>query len=87
MIVFLEYLSIWNLLNYSEQEQTEGFRPNWCVSTIYHAWDTPFWSGTLEIIQKYKTHAYITYKTPKQHMCPENQAQISNQAVKRGKKQ
>ena len=25
----------------------EGFRPEWCISTIYHAWDTPFWSGTL----------------------------------------
>ena len=29
----------------------EGFRPaaEPCISTIYHAWDTPFWSGTLEI--------------------------------------
>ena len=24
----------------------EGFQPEWCISTIYHAWDTPFWSGT-----------------------------------------
>ena len=23
--------------------QTEGFGPEWCISTIYHAWDTPFW--------------------------------------------
>ena len=29
--------------------QMEGFQPEWCISTIYHAWDTPFWSGTLEI--------------------------------------
>ena len=27
----------------------EGFRPEWCISTIYHALDTPFWSGTLDI--------------------------------------
>ena len=27
----------------------EGFRPEWCISTIYHAWDTPFWLGTLNI--------------------------------------
>ena len=25
----------------------EGSRQEWCISTIYHAWDTPFWSGTL----------------------------------------
>ena len=29
----------------------EGFRPEWCVSSIYHAWETPFWSGTLDIRQ------------------------------------
>ena len=28
----------------------EGSRPEWCISTVYHAWDTPFWSGTLHII-------------------------------------
>ena len=28
----------------------KGFRPEWCISTIYHASDTPFWSGTLDII-------------------------------------
>ena len=21
----------------------EGFQPEWCISTLYHAWDTPFW--------------------------------------------
>ena len=26
-----------------------GSRPEWCISTIYHAWDTPFWLGTLEM--------------------------------------
>ena len=26
----------------------EGSRTEWCISTIYHAWDTPFWSGTLK---------------------------------------
>ena len=27
----------------------EGFRPEWGISTIYHAWDTPFWLGTLSM--------------------------------------
>ena len=27
----------------------EGSRPEWCISTIYHACDTPFWLGTLEL--------------------------------------
>ena len=26
----------------------EGFGPEWCISAIYHALDTPFWLGTLE---------------------------------------
>ena len=29
----------------------EGSRPEWCISTIYHAWDTPLWSGTLDIAE------------------------------------
>ena len=28
----------------------EGFRPEWYISTIYHAWVTPFWSGTLNML-------------------------------------
>ena len=28
----------------------EGFRPEWYISTKYHAWDTPFWLGTLDIV-------------------------------------
>ena len=27
-----------------------GFQREWFISTIYHVWDTPFWSGTLEIL-------------------------------------
>ena len=27
----------------------DGFRPEWCISTIYHAFDTPFWPGTLDM--------------------------------------
>ena len=27
----------------------QGFWSEWCISTMYHAWDTPFWSGTLDI--------------------------------------
>ena len=28
----------------------KGFWPEWCISTTYHAWDTPFYSGTLDIL-------------------------------------
>ena len=33
-------------------EQVEGFRPEWCISTIYYCRgrDTPFWSKTFEIV-------------------------------------
>ena len=27
----------------------EGFQPEWCISTIYHAWDIPFWQETLDL--------------------------------------
>ena len=30
--------------------QYEGFRPGWCILTIYHCRDTPFWLETLEYI-------------------------------------
>ena len=30
-------------------DNIEGFRPEWCISTIYQARDTPFWLGTLDI--------------------------------------
>ena len=33
--------------------EIEGFRLEWFISTMYHAWDTPFWSGTLKIILLY----------------------------------
>ena len=29
--------------------EIEVFRPEWYISTIYHARDAPFWLGTLEI--------------------------------------
>ena len=32
------------------QVHIKGSLPEWCISTIYHAWDTPFWSGTLDIV-------------------------------------
>ena len=28
----------------------EGSWPEWCISIIYYAWDTPFWSGTLKMM-------------------------------------
>ena len=30
-------------------DNIEGFWPEWCISTIYHAWDAPLWLGTLEL--------------------------------------
>ena len=27
----------------------KGFQPEWCISTLCHAWDTSFWSGTLDM--------------------------------------
>ena len=27
----------------------KGFRPEWCISTIYHCRDTPFWWETLNL--------------------------------------
>ena len=30
-------------------QDIESFWPEWCISIIYHAWDTPFWLGTLEL--------------------------------------
>ena len=32
-------------------DHIEGFQPEWYISTIYHAWITPFWSETLNMIQ------------------------------------
>ena len=34
---------------YNKHLHIKGFRPEWCISTIYHAWDTPFWSETLDM--------------------------------------
>ena len=28
----------------------EGFRPEWCISSMIYSRDTPFWSGTLDYI-------------------------------------
>ena len=50
----------------------EGFKPEWCITTIYHAWDTPFWSGTLDIQGKtmftYLKHVQITQDLAKQDL-------------------
>ena len=44
-------LTISELLKHSwRQAYFEGSRPEWCISTTYHAWDTPFWLGTLDIM-------------------------------------
>ena len=41
-----------SIITIRQEEQTEGFQPQWCISTIYHAWDTPFWSGTLKMLKQ-----------------------------------
>ena len=33
----------------TQQDDIEGFQPEWYISTTYHAWDTPFWLGILDI--------------------------------------
>ena len=33
--------------------QLEGFWPEWCIFTIYHCRDVPFWSGTLNLLSQY----------------------------------
>ena len=38
-------------LRRQQRKQIEGSQPEWRISTIYHAWDAPFWLGTLEIQQ------------------------------------
>ena len=47
------------------REYIEGFQPEWCISTIYHAWDALFWSGTLDIqCTNTFTHTqHITHET------------------------
>ena len=39
----------------------ERFRPEWCIPTIYLARDTPFWSGTLDLILHRITYQDKTY--------------------------
>ena len=36
------------------EQHIKGFRPEWCISSIYPAWDTPFWSGTLHMDLSYQ---------------------------------
>ena len=35
--------------------------PEWCISTVYHAWDTPFWSETLELPGLHLTRMVYLY--------------------------
>ena len=35
-------------LNWDKKADMIAAGAEWCISTIYHAWDTPFWSGTLD---------------------------------------
>ena len=45
----LLFLSVIGDFEYLLHHHIEGSRPEWCISAIYHAWDTPFRSGTLEL--------------------------------------
>ena len=40
-----------SLDNEKAWEYIKGFQPEWCISTIYHTWDTPFWLETLNMWQ------------------------------------
>ena len=42
---------VMSLLDYytRKDKRIEGSRPERFISTIYHAWDTPFWSGNLDM--------------------------------------
>ena len=40
----------------SEYKDFKGSGPEWYISTVYHAWDTPFWPGTLDLLK-------VTYKS------------------------
>ena len=31
-------------------DNIEGSRPEWCISSMIYSRDTPFWSGTLNIV-------------------------------------
>ena len=39
----------------------EGSQPECCISTIYYAWETPFWSGTLNMQSRTYIHTQQTY--------------------------
>ena len=43
----------------------EGSRPERCISTTYHAWDTAFWSGTLDVLSWSTDRSCIKLKKKK----------------------
>ena len=46
-VVYVLYCALLFLIHVSNI--IEGSRPEWSISAIYRAWDTPFWSGTLDM--------------------------------------
>ena len=58
----------------------KGFRPEWCISTIYHAWDAPFWSGTFSqtIDKKLTCHEKCQYDLTKTYMSLQRMTGISS---------
>ena len=71
-MVYLHYISCLRYTILARNPQyIKGFRPEWCIYTIYHAWDTewcistiyhawhtPFWSGTLDML--FKTLTFLS---------------------------
>ena len=51
------------------QEHIEGFRPAWYISTTHHAWDTPFWLGTLEEASDLYSNIQSTKWPVKWYLC------------------
>ena len=47
----------------------EGSRPEWCMSSMIHNKDTPFWSGTLDIVLSHSLCAILISSVYVSHLC------------------
>ena len=55
---------------FSHVANIEGSRPDWCISSMTYSRDTPFWSGTLNIIPRQtvkRTHDHKKKKKKKKN--------------------
>ena len=51
LIIITDSSAVWTHIYMYENTcmHIKGSLPEWCISTIYHVWDTPIWSRTLDI--------------------------------------